>query len=541
MLQTNTPRVVKFSPSNVQNRRTQILSICALFIVMVMSFTLIAPTTHADASVKDTAPAFEATGLSSERSPAIDVDALRLITPEIGERYTATYKSHSWSAGFDSADFRSVGYCVDINNANPNIGDVYEVVAPSTLGINSQEEDLISRILRAVEDSAYANLNDADLDADINRAVWRVTDGSSISGLPLEIYNKAANGTYQSQPVIFLENISDSGRQPVVALSGVKDYGDAPVSYDEAFAFVSDTISLGLTTDDEKGQLYSSDANGDDNNGSNDDDGVDFLDGNAGVVGEQNQISITVVNTQSNNDGVYVSGWIDFNADGDFLDAGEQIIVDEAVSTSSTPQKAIYTYSVPADAVAGTTFARFRVSDYQNASPTGIAPGAEPLGEVEDYMVTLKAITGSISDTIWLDDNGNGNQDAGELGIPNVTVILRNANGSIIDSDVTDSDGKYFFGGLVQGTYRVSVDTSTLPVGYGPTYDADGLGSPDQSVYILGTGENNVDQDFGYQPLSFTAVELSGQSVTGNSFAVASVALIVTLMVAGTAVVVRSD
>ena len=48
--------------------------------------------------------------------------------------------------------------------------------------------------------------------------------------------------------------------------------------------------------------------------------------------------------------------------------------------------------------------------------------------------------------------NGNGIQDAGEPGIPGVTVIL-----STGATDVTDGNGFYSFDNLLAGTYFVTI------------------------------------------------------------------------------------
>lgn len=107
---------------------------------------------------------------------------------------------------------------------------------------------------------------------------------------------------------------------------------------------------------------------------------------------------------------------------------------------------------------------------------------------------------GSIGDTVWLDLDGDGVQDAGEQGIPGVTVYLYDGGGNLIGEAVTDADGKYLFEDLPPGDYTVQVDIATLPPDLAQTYDADG-GLDSQSSLTLGPGEQNLDQDFGYQPV----------------------------------------
>ncbi len=61
----------------------------------------------------------------------------------------------------------------------------------------------------------------------------------------------------------------------------------------------------------------------------------------------------------------------------------------------------------------------------------------------------------SIGDRVWRDDNANGIQDTGELGLPDVTVELLDPNGTFIRSTVTDAGGNYRFDHLPPGNYRL--------------------------------------------------------------------------------------
>ena len=108
---------------------------------------------------------------------------------------------------------------------------------------------------------------------------------------------------------------------------------------------------------------------------------------------------------------------------------------------------------------------------------------------------------GTIGDTIFYDVYGNGTQDPGDAGIPNITVKLEvDYDGdNVIDAtftDVTDANGHYLFENLPPGEYTVTV--MNPPAGYVNTADPDG-GSDSTSDLTLGLGEVNLDQDFGYQ------------------------------------------
>ncbi len=77
----------------------------------------------------------------------------------------------------------------------------------------------------------------------------------------------------------------------------------------------------------------------------------------------------------------YLQGWIDFNQDGDFDDAGEQIIRNARVPNGASS----LTFTVPSTARMGTTNALFRLGLGRDLGPTGLSNG----GEAEDYVVTI--------------------------------------------------------------------------------------------------------------------------------------------------------
>ncbi|MEW7289315.1 M4 family metallopeptidase [Aquimarina sp. 2304DJ70-9] len=98
--------------------------------------------------------------------------------------------------------------------------------------------------------------------------------------------------------------------------------------------------------------------------------------------GSSNTISITPTWTGTQyNEGYSV--WIDYNQDGDFADAGEQVFTQAA--TQTTPVSGSFT--VPSGATDGAT--RMRVSMKYNGIPT--ACESFQYGEVEDYEVVIGA------------------------------------------------------------------------------------------------------------------------------------------------------
>lgn len=75
--------------------------------------------------------------------------------------------------------------------------------------------------------------------------------------------------------------------------------------------------------------------------------------------------------------------------------------------------------------------------------------------------------TVAISDFVWFDINGNGLQDEGERGVPNVAVVLKLSGQGAIGNTTTDINGYFAFTGLdPNGNYSL---TFTPPTGFGFT------------------------------------------------------------------------
>ncbi|WP_074221746.1 SdrD B-like domain-containing protein [Rhodovulum sp. ES.010] len=111
--------------------------------------------------------------------------------------------------------------------------------------------------------------------------------------------------------------------------------------------------------------------------------------------------------------------------------------------------------------------------------------------------------TASLGDTVWIDANRNGLQDAGEAGLAGVAVTLLNGDGTATGrTAVTDGAGKYLFAGLAAGTYLVDFaaadgfDFTAQDSGddaLDSDVDATGLTGP----IVLGIGEENLTVDAG--------------------------------------------
>ncbi len=153
---------------------------------------------------------------------------------------------------------------------------------------------------------------------------------------------------------------------------------------------------------------------------------------------------------------------------------------------------------------------------------TNAIPGNDAVKVDDDTLVVSALSGGSISannlfgdildanialifGTVFEDSNGNGVQDAGEIGIPNVEITLDG-----ILSTTTDNNGDYFFATDVDGVHTV-VETdlagyfSTTPnevhvtvvTGQGESYEVNFGDAPNESGFasILGTVFEDLDGD----------------------------------------------
>ncbi len=100
---------------------------------------------------------------------------------------------------------------------------------------------------------------------------------------------------------------------------------------------------------------------------------------------------------------------------------------------------------------------------------TGIAPQDMPSGAKQALKPAPKP--GDVEGVVWRDFKPGGGKagvvEQGELGIPGVTVDLRNSSGKVVATTKTAADGDFDFTKVAPGTYNAGVGASTFAKPFG--------------------------------------------------------------------------
>jgi uncharacterized repeat protein (TIGR01451 family) len=270
------------------------------------------------------------------------------------------------------------------------------------------------------------------------------------------------------------------------------DFGDAPdPSYPSLFAsdgarhVLGGGVYLGACVDAELDALAGAGATGDDSTA-----GTAF--GTCAVPGDDEDgvtfVSPIHVGLTANVDVVAsapctLSAWIDFTADGDFGDAGENLFPGGTPLVAGTNSR---TFTVPASAIAGPTYARFRCTTSGAVGFTGQATD----GEVEDYAVTIEvplpSVSATKSDALLVDVDGDTLAEPGDT--LRYTIVITNGgpgdatavvltdvpdgNTSLVSGSVTTTSGAVTTGNG-GGDTSVEVDAGTIAAGGSTTITFD--------------------------------------------------------------------
>jgi hypothetical protein len=239
------------------------------------------------------------------------------------------------------------------------------------------------------------------------------------------------------------------------------DFGDAPdgigdpsiptpgyptlLTNDGARHIIVEGFFLGGSVDrDPDGQPNVTATGDDDDSVPDDEDGVEFLT----LVRAGDTVRITVTASALGR----LDAFVDFNRNGSWADAGEQVFAD----TQLQPGPNQLGFNVPASAAGGLSFARFRYSTAGGLSSTGLAND----GEVEDYLIDiLGASTIATRLTAAIDEATNVIPVEDATGFPPSGVVRIDEElirySSIVPTGTTAAGGRIPRGGAVAASLIV--------------------------------------------------------------------------------------
>ncbi|MGW9685648.1 beta strand repeat-containing protein [Flagellimonas sp. 2504JD1-5] len=126
------------------------------------------------------------------------------------------------------------------------------------------------------------------------------------------------------------------------------------------------------------------------------------------------------------------------------------------------------TSGVNTSGIYGLDLDTYDISSFINITDTQVTANVD-MGQdlVISSAVVLKVPSNIISGTVFEDINypggvGRDMATASGIAIPNVTVELYDNLGALVDTEVTDTDGEYAFGGISDGTYTVRILNSSI-------------------------------------------------------------------------------
>ncbi|MCL1588012.1 MAG: hypothetical protein M3092_06305, partial [Actinomycetia bacterium] len=151
--------------------------------------------------------------------------------------------------------------------------------------------------------------------------------------------------------------------------------------------------------------------------------------------------------------------------------------------------------------------------DLEHGTVNPVGNSAFALGQDENRTDVDWGFTGvnSLGDLVWWDREGTGVQGPTTPGIGGVELavgffgfdgIEGTGDDVVYPTVTTDALGNYGVGSLPIGTYRLTVDTDTVPAGMFATHDLDGGNDSTAVGDLTFAGEDRTDFDFGYTGLS---------------------------------------
>ncbi|WP_281271815.1 GEVED domain-containing protein [Leucothrix pacifica] len=348
------------------------------------------------------------------------------------------------------------------------------------------------------------------------------SDGNDASGMSPFQWRMSLPGSLQiGDKVTATATIAGTGTSEFSAVATIagQDYGDAPGSYqttlisDGARHDVINDVYLGSAKPDvdNDGQPSSSATN----DGA-DEDGIATF---GALTTSDRTYSVTARTTNRTSETATLIAWIDFDRNGQF-DADEAAI--RSVSAGSSGANITLNWSnIPLDIQEGDTYVRVRLTtdSLNNREPYG--PKLD--GEVEDYPITITTAGVSVSGRVFRDINVNAANDAGEVGVTGLPVVLYDTANQACVSTRTNGNGDYVFEDVVAGNYQVyeaSREAVPSPRNCGVAFAKDPAGYRSTTVNVTPafdvTTSDITDKDFGEVKPPVFEPDNSSQILPGN-------------------------
>lgn len=294
---------------------------------------------------------------------------------------------------------RAVGGAgLGLSPVNAGFGRVF-LGGDATYSVDVSNSGLVQLGVAGEEPSVAIDIPFDQPDTEIVQIVRQAIDDAQLPGIETSIFDVRVflegTGGVTGVGAVDIITIKDevgnplqsnqvNGRTEVTVFIGTgQDYGDAPVPYQSLAEsggprhMVDNTFSLGPTVDpDPDASLPNVD----------DDDGVTLP--ASFQAGFSSNVGIFINN--QNGRTFFVDAWFDWDQDKVFesselvrfgsVGSGRTVLFDNTLTTVAIP--------VPASAVNGETFARFRLSEVANLGPNGDVPlGTSAFGEIEDHRI----------------------------------------------------------------------------------------------------------------------------------------------------------
>jgi uncharacterized repeat protein (TIGR01451 family) len=320
------------------------------------------------------------------------------------------------------------------------------------------------------EKLTFTDVDGADVSGGLNTKTFDVPV-TATTGVSYARFRLTSSGT--SSP-IGLE--ADGEVEDYYLVLAGLDFGDAPDanyatlrSSQGARHALSQGPLLGLSVDADADGQPSSGANGDDTNGSDDEDGITvptLSPGSVTTIAVQVSDSLSRdPNWRGGGSPGLLNAWVDFNIDGDWDDAGEQVFQDQSVSFGTN----MLGLTVPGGATEGMTMARFRLSSVGGLGTTGLAVD----GEVEDYSVLIATIEADLQIS-----KTDGQTTAAPGGQVTYTIVASNPSGpqDALNSRIVDDIPSELSNCVIECTAAGGADCGAA--------DRSSLGSPEIDQFV---------------------------------------------------------